>query len=90
MPISLSPHKTGLALGGLLAIWHAAWSFLVALGLAQFLIDWVFRFHFISPPYRILPFDAVFALCLVIVTSIAGYIFGSVFAIIWNAVHKTS
>ena len=88
MNTPLRPKNVGLAFGGLLAIWHATWSILVALGWAQFLIDWIFRFHFIQPVYKIMPFDAFFALCLIVITGVFGYILGWVFAIIWNAVQK--
>jgi hypothetical protein len=39
---SINPNKAGLALAALMAAWHLAWSVLVALGLAQPLIDFIF------------------------------------------------
>ena len=81
---SLNAGKTGLAMGALLGLWHATWSLLVAIGIAQPFIDFIFRLHFINPPYKIMPFQFWMALGLVVVTSILGYIIGWVFAKIWN------
>lgn len=84
----LSSHKTGLAFGGLLGLWHLCWSFLVAFGLAQPLINFIFELHMIRPLYMIGTFSFSMAIGLIIVTSLIGYAFGYVFATIWNAVHK--
>lgn len=82
---TLHPHKVGLALGGIMAAFHLLWSVLVALGFAQFAIDWIFRLHFILPPYTVAPFSLALAAGLVIVTFIIGYVFGWAFGMIWNA-----
>lgn len=71
----------GLMLGGI----HAVWALLVASGLAQAFMDWIFALHMIVPPYTIAPFDIITALILVIVTFVIGYIVGWVFAAICNA-----
>jgi hypothetical protein len=43
-------------LGAMLGSWHLLWSLLVALGVAQPLIDFLFWIHFIKPVYVIEPF----------------------------------
>lgn len=86
--MKLSPHTTGLALGGLLGLAHAGWSVLILIGLAQPLIDWVFRLHMIQPVYQIAPFSLAMAAMLVIMTGVVGYALGCIFALIWNALHK--
>jgi polyferredoxin len=70
--------------------WRVAlcWSIFVALRLAQPVIDFVFWMHFIKPIYVIEPFEIVRAAILLIVTAGVGFIVGSVFALIWNALHK--
>lgn len=80
--------KAGLVLGALLGGWHLCWSALVALKMAQPVIDFVFWMHFIKPVYVIEPFDVTRAAILFIVTTGVGFVFGSAFALIWNAVHK--
>jgi len=88
MNVHISVGKSGLVLGALLGGWHLCWSALVALKLAQPLIDFVFWIHFIKPIYVIEPFEITRAVILIIVTAGVGFVFGSAFALIWNAVHK--
>lgn len=88
MSSSSSSHQVGLALGGLLAFWHIAWSLLVVFGLAQPLLDLVFRFHMIQPPYTVMPFSLAMAVSLIIFTSIFGYLMGYVLGAIWNKVQN--
>ena len=78
----------GLALGLFLGGFHLIWVILVALKIAQPLIDWVFKLHMIRPPYVIAPFDAWMALGLIIMTFIVGYAVGWIFAAICNALCK--
>ena len=85
----LSLPGTGLAFGACIALFHAAWAALVAVRWAQPLLDFIFRLHFITPPYRVGAFDPVTALMLVGVTFALGAVGGCVFAAIWNvAVRK--
>lgn len=88
MSVDISVGKAGLVLGALLGGWHLCWSVLVALKLAQPVIDFVFWMHFIKPIYVIEPFEILRAAILLIVTTGAGFLIGSVFALIWNAVHR--
>ncbi len=79
-----SKNKVGLVVGSLFGLCHFAWSLLVAFGVAQWLMDWVFRLHFIQPPYTIAPFRLGFAIGLIVFTSIVGYVTGWLFGAIWN------
>ena len=74
----------GLFLGGL----HVLWSVLVALGVAQSLINFVFWAHMIHMDYVIGPFEPMAAGMLVVVTFLVGYVFGFIFAHLWNWLHR--
>jgi hypothetical protein len=80
---------TGFVFGLCMALFHATWAALVALRWAQPLLDFIFRLHFIAPPYRVGNFDPATALMLVGVTFALGVVGGSIFATVWNlAVRK--
>ncbi len=79
------PVTLGLTVGGLLAVWHATWSLLVALGWAQPLMDWILRLHMIQLSFQVLPFDIGSAVTLVIVTGVFGFILGWIAGSIWEA-----
>lgn len=83
-----NPLKVGLAFGIFLALWHAGWALLVASGVAQALMDFVFWIHFIAPPYHVEAFTPARAGILVGVTFAVGLIGGSIGAIIWNILHR--
>lgn len=84
----VNPVKAGVTFGTLLGVWHLCWSFLVAVGWAQPLIDFVFWMHFIRPVYAIQPFSLFIALVLVVVTSVTGFIIAFLFSAIWNRMHR--
>jgi hypothetical protein len=88
MSMKMNVGKAGVVLGTVMGIWHLSWSLLVAAGLAQALIDFVFWVHFIKPVYVIEPFDAARAAMLVVMTVGIGFVVGVVFAWVWNALHK--
>lgn len=77
-------HKLGLLCGTFLGSWHFVWAWLVLSGMAQSLLDWIFRLHFIQPPYTILPFNLGVAVALIVITSVTGYLAGWVLGAIWN------
>ncbi len=85
---NISPLKAGLTLGGLTGTFHFFWAALVALGLAQRVIDFVFWMHFIKPIYVLSPFSIGTALTLVAVTFVIGYAMGLVLACLWNFLQK--
>ena len=88
MSARMSVGKTGIVLGAVIGGWHVVWSMLVAIGWAQPVIDFVFWMHFIKPVYVIEPFEIGRAAILLIVTTVVGVLVGSIFASIWNALHK--
>jgi len=82
--IMINKHKLGLVFGTFLGTWHFVWAWLVLSGFAQSLMNWIFRLHFIEPPYTILPFNFGAAVALILVTSITGYLSGWVLGALWN------
>lgn len=86
--MTINPNKAGFVLAALMGAWHLTWSLLVALGLAQPLVDFLFWIHFIKPIYIIEPFEIGRAAILVAVTSGIGYATGLVFALLWNRLHR--
>ena len=87
-PSVIDPMRTGLALGALIGLWHLSWSMLVAFGWAQPFIDFAFWMHFLKPPYVVQPFNFATAAVLLVVTLSLGFVIGSIFAVLWNWIHK--
>jgi hypothetical protein len=85
---NINPLKAGLTLGGLTGAFHLFWAALVAIGLAQRVIDFVFWMHFIRPLYVISPFNISTAVILVTVTFTIGYAMGLILACLWNFLQK--
>jgi hypothetical protein len=81
----IHPHSAGLVLSIFLAAWHTCWVVLVWFGGAQTLIDFVFRLHMITPPYRIAAFSFGAAVSLIVITAGIGYVLGFVISILWNS-----
>jgi hypothetical protein len=81
---TVNRYRAGLVMASLLGGWHLVWCSLVALSLAQPLIDFVFWMHFIKPVYVIEPFNPGRAAILIAVTATVGYVIGCLFALLWN------
>lgn len=80
----LNKNTVGLILGSFFALWHLLWGLLVATGLAQTFLDWIYWLHFMNDPFRIEAFDITRSVTLIIVTFVVGYIFGWVFVWLWE------
>ena len=78
------PHAVGLVFAAFVAISHILWALLVAVGAAQPVIDFIFRLHMITPPFKIAEFNLGTAAGLVLVTAAIGYAGGWVVGVIWN------
>jgi hypothetical protein len=83
-----NPNKLGLVIGALIGGWHLIWCFLVLVGWAQPIVDFIFWAHMIQPIYVIKPFNLLAAITLIVMTAVSGYVFGYVGAVIWNKVHQ--
>lgn len=76
--------KTGLATGAMLGLLHLMWATLVAAGWGKPVLDLVLRLHMIHFDYTVGPFALAMAAGLVGLTAGIGFVFGLVFALIWN------
>jgi MFS superfamily sulfate permease-like transporter len=85
---TVNPFRIGLVLGAVIGLWHLSWSVLVAFGLAQPFIDFIFWMHFIKPVYVIQAFDPITAAILVVVTAVMGFVIGAIFGVLWNWLHR--
>lgn len=88
MDMKIDKNKTGLTFGFLISFLHLFWSVLVALGVAQVLLDFVLDIHMLNTSITVMSFDFVKALELVVVTFVVGYIFGWLMAFFWNKCFK--
>ncbi|PIY94344.1 MAG: hypothetical protein COY68_03175 [Candidatus Levybacteria bacterium CG_4_10_14_0_8_um_filter_35_23] len=77
-----------MAFGAMAVLVHLIWSIAVAMGFAQAWISFVFSVHFLNNPFTVATFNFTTALTLIVVTAIVGYVFGWVFAHVWNWAHK--
>ena len=84
----IHPFKAGISVGAVIGLWHLIWVSLVAIGWAKPFMDFVLRLHFIQLPYELAPFAVGTAAALVALTFGIGFLFGFVFAVIWNWLAK--
>jgi hypothetical protein len=80
----LDKNTVGLIVGAFAGLIHLLWVVLVAVGVAQAFLDWIYGLHFLSNPFRVAAFNLGTAVILVLVTFVLGYIFGWIFTAIWN------
>ena len=77
--------RSSVTIGMLVALWHAIWVILVALGWAGIVLDFVLKLHFIGLRVQILPYSAVTGMILLLVAFTVGAFLGALAAMIWNA-----
>lgn len=86
--MKISKNKTGLTFGFLISFMHLMWSVLVALGIAQVWLNFIFDMHMLSNPIIVTPFNLIKAIILILITFVVGYIFGWLMAFFWNKCFK--
>lgn len=84
----MNKHKVALVLGSFTGLIHLVWGVLVAVGFAQPLINFIYKLHSLSNPPVVMSFDLGRSVGLVVVTFLAGYFVGYVFAILWHKIHQ--
>ncbi|OHA61621.1 MAG: hypothetical protein A2556_00810 [Candidatus Vogelbacteria bacterium RIFOXYD2_FULL_44_9] len=88
MDMQINKNKTGLTFACLFGWMHLVWGVVVALGLGQVFLNFIFGLHMLNVPIIVMPFDLVKAVTLVIVTFVVGYFFGWFMAFFWNKCFK--
>ena len=86
----INKNKTGLTFGFLISFMHLVWSIMVATGVAQSYWNFIMDLHMLNIPVTVMPFSFIKALSLIVITFIAGYIFGWLMAFFWNKCFKTT
>ena len=77
---------SGLCLSG----FHAFWAFLVFMGWAQPLINFILELHMMDLPLTVQPFQLLRALELVVFAFLAGCSYGLVFIILESGFYEAS
>ena len=67
-------NKIALAVGLYIAVIHALWAVVVAIGVGESYLNWIFPLHFINNLYSVMDFSIMNATLLVIVAFIGGYL----------------
>jgi len=78
------PESVALAAGTFGALVHALWAVLVAVGVAQPLMDWLYSLHFLDNPHVVAEFELGKAVTLLVVTFVFWYASGWLAALVWN------
>ncbi len=86
--MKFNPFTVGLYTGLLIGFCHLVWVILVAFGLAQVWMDFIFSLHFLNNPFQVGVFNMTTAVILVIMTFVVGYGFGWVATRVWNRMQK--
>lgn len=79
-------NKPALVVGLFVALLHALWAIVVALGFGQMKLDWILPLHFIDNMYTVLPFNWLNAVLLTVFSFIASYVATLVFVWLWKVV----
>ena len=86
--MKFNPNTVGLYCGALISFCHLVWVIMVALGLAQGWLNFIFGLHFVSNPFQIETFNLGTGIALVVMTFVVGYAVGWVSTWAWNRMAK--
>lgn len=86
--MNLVRYKTGLVVGAFFALMHFLWLILVFTGVAQVLMDWIFKLHMLNNPLLVQEFSFANAGMLLVMTFVVGFVAGWILALLCNMLHK--
>lgn len=84
--MKLGCSKPALVVGLYVAILHALWAGLVALGVGQAVLNWILPLHFIDSMYTVITFNLLNAALLIVFAFIGGYVATWLFMLLWKAI----
>lgn len=88
--MSVLPLRVGLVSGLFFAFWQLMWSVLVAVGLAQPLLDVLAWAQFFDVAPTLQPFHLQRAMFLITIWLMGGFFVGLVAGLSWNAFHAVN
>ncbi len=81
-------NRPAVAIATFIAGMHALWALMVAIGVGQAYLDWIFPLHFIGTTFSVMSFSLLTALLLIIVAFIATYLAVLLFGVVWTLMMK--
>jgi hypothetical protein len=73
----------------LLSSLHFLWLVLIYMGMAQVVIDFIFKIHMLNSPLQVQQFEWSYALLLIAVTFSAGAMYGWLYSVIKKSVTRS-
>ena len=78
-----------MILGGvLLSSLHFTWLVLAYIGIAQEVMDFIFKIHMLNSPLQVQPFEWSYAFLLIAITFSVGAIYGWLYSVIQKLVNQ--
>jgi cytochrome b subunit of formate dehydrogenase len=68
---------------------HLAWLVLVYIGMAQVVMDFIFKIHMLNSPLQVQQFEWLYAFLLIAVTFSVGAIYGWLYSVIKKSVPRS-
>ena len=72
----------------LLSSLHFAWLVLVYMGIAQMVMDFIFKIHMLNSPLQVQPFEWPYAILLITITFSVGALYGWLYSVIQKLVNQ--
>ncbi|QLD86180.1 hypothetical protein HWV23_10750 [Natronomonas halophila] len=83
MSEKISKHRSGVLFALIFAASHAAWIWFVVSDVSRSAVDIVARTNFVEPEDTV-DFDLSLTVGGLTIASVAGYLMGGLFAVLWN------
>jgi hypothetical protein len=72
----------------LLSSLHFAWLVLVYMGMAQVVMDFIFKIHMLNSPLQVQPFEWPYAFILIAITFSVGALYGWLYCVMQKLVNQ--